>query len=227
MTSTLLFTSVSFPVTLTSEQAELITTPVEFDSELKRTYKADRVKRAYHLFVHVFQDEASFKPCDDNLQPQVFKDALAMMGQSYDNKGAEHFAIVANSADNGFTAYHVKTLGGRFTAHAEFSLNSSLQTTWEEALQIVTDKSDWGIRGVPSDDDDEMVCHDDAGGYNPGGCNRCHNGCRYCAKGEWSDDEECMGCLTGCPACMSDYSSDDEDSWYPQLDFQINLEDDE
>jgi hypothetical protein len=207
-----------FQVTLTAEEAELITNPIEFDPDLKRTYRKDRVRRAEALFSHVFGP--AYKP-KEWILGTVFTDGIGMLGQAYDLAGAEHFAIVRSSTgeDNGWTAYHVKTLGGRFTAYADISTGPAW--SWTDANQHIESKADWGIRGHSSDDDDERVCHDDGGGYNPGGCTLghrggCDNGCRYCAKGLWSDDsdsEQCTSCLTGCRHCMGDdYPDSDEDT---------------
>jgi hypothetical protein len=210
-----LFTCTRSPVNLTPEQAELITEPIEFDRDLKRTYRKDRIEQALRLFGEVFG--SSFKNagesiwrCDD-IQGQAFKDGLAMLGYEYGANGATHFAI-ASDGHGGWTSYHIKTLGGQFTANADFYFASSLTQNWAEALQIIEDKADWGIRGVESDEYDAHVCHDDKSGWNPRGCNRCTSGCRYCAKGIWSKTEPCEGCLTGCRRCMNDYPSDSDDS---------------
>jgi hypothetical protein len=218
-----MFTCVRFTVTLTAEQSELITNPIQFDEDMKRTYDKARILRAQSLFGEVFG--SSFKYGGnrlisrfDGIQGQAFSDGLAMHGQKYGDAGAAHFAIASDAATGGWTAYHVKTLGGRFTAHSEFYMASSLTQSWGEALQIIETKADWGIRGVPSDEDEQNVDHDDGAGYNPGGCDRCGNGCKYCCKGDWSDDDEsCDGCFTGCPRCMSDYpESSDNDQELPE-----------
>lgn len=218
MSSNSLYSCTHFQVTLTAEEAELITDPVEFDCDLKRTYRKDRVRGAEALFTRVFGPEYK----SDEATGIVLTDGIGMLSQEYDQAGAEHFAIV--STNDGWTAYHVKTLGGRFTVYAD--IWAGPKWSWHDANQHIETKADWGIRGVPSDVEDQMVCHDDGGGYNASGCSLghrggCAHGCRYCAKGLWSDDsdaEQCTGCLMGCRHCMgddypdSDEDSDDEDS---------------
>ncbi len=179
---------------LTPEQAELITEPIEFDWDLNRTYRKNRIDQALRLLGEVFGSsfenagESVCGRCDDN-QGQAFKDGLAMLGYEYGDHGATHFAN-ASDGHGVWTSYHIKTLGRQFTANADFYFASSLTQNWAEALQIIEDK-DWGIRGVDSDEYYARVCHDDKSRWNPRGCNRCTSGCRYCAKGIWSKTEPC------------------------------------
>jgi hypothetical protein len=161
-----LFTCTHFPVNLTTEQAELIANPIEFHP-FKQTYNRERVIQVEDLFSEIFGP--SVFGCDDDIQEQAFKDGLGMLGQEYSDNGAAHFAI-ASDGSGGYTAYHIKTLGGKFTAHAEFYFDSTLNQSWAEALQIIENKADWGIRGVASDVWDEQVRHDDG-------------------PGSWSDDD--------------------------------------
>lgn len=219
-----LYTCTHFQVNLTTEEADLITNPVEFDYDLKRTYRKDRVRRAEALFTHVFGP--AYKP--NEAMGIVLTDGISMLGQEHDRAGAEHFAIVTNS--DGWTAYHVKTLGGRFTAYADISAGP--KWSWHDANQHIESKADWGIRGVRTDKDDASVCHDDGGGYNADGCSLghrggCDHGCRYCAKGLWSDDsdaEQCTGCLTGCRHCMGDDYPDSDDDDEDDLSNRVNTQ---
>ena len=143
MSNNSLYTCTHFQVNLTAEEAKLIHDPVEFDYDLKRTYRKDRVRLAEALFSRVFGQE--YKP--DEAMGIVLTDGIGMLGQKYDLAGAEHFAIVPTT--DGWTAYHVKTLGGRYTAYADISAGP--KWSWHDADHQFKTKAEWGIRGVTTE----------------------------------------------------------------------------
>lgn len=175
----------------TEFQRGLFNLEIEFDCRRRRTYKQDVVNDVLEMFESAF---GSRFDRNDYRSKKQLTDGLCIMGKENGPFGAEHFAIALDgNAESGFTAYHVKTDGGwGATIHGRKSLS--------EAMEY--------FRKCSTD----TYCHDDyeSDGYNPGGCEHCECGCRYCVyKRDWSDDEQCTGCFHGCRYCWDQCPDND------------------